>query len=570
MRVTVACERCRKRKSKCMHNGVSPCQYCKQREKESSCKLYTTQEFRKTRKSSTTLQKSEKEDIDKSDATVKPLIECAIQHYPELFFLSSFRHQGLVNSLDQLVILGLRALSAPFISGLTNEDSRDMALSLEIQLLRKIDYKQSLDLINILQVSILMLILNWQNGKTHKGYLFGGFAERAYIMLSDQKIEHETLLEKELFIRTLWSYQLITLSLRKGTWKEYKSRLFKFQLPQDNYDLLFKQASEVSYLNNIKIGSTHNLFALLISATEIWADCSSWIIQGGRHHYIETPWDVSGEWNRLNRRLSSFESELGPKESLSSQSLDAFFTLGQGSIYCYVHLTLLISKILIHRNYMPFIPLDDGGPKGPSDAFPALKNSPPNWWEDSAHTVFESAREASLIYEECKKRNMYFCSTFAGFVALTCASTLFYIDSFPSYDTKFKDADVYYGYCVNFLEFYKNHWELGTYYYKILTQTAHMLKAAANNKLTPSTICVFENMKNELVNIANVDVPISKTDRIQIENLIEGDDELLPRSLPAVEFETHAKENEKNREKLCSLVGWENDWPNFDDTVWGA
>lgn len=561
MRVTVACERCRQRKSKCMHNGLSPCQSCKNKGRESSCELYTTQEFRNIRKSSIRVQIPKREDDDLSDGTIRSLIEYTSQQYPELIFLSSFRYQGPVDNLDDLLILGLRALSAPFFC--TAENRKDISISLEIKLLKKIDDMHSFDLLNILQVSILMLILNWQNGKTHKGYLFGGFSERAYTMLSDQKTEHKTFLEKELFIRTLWSYQLITISLRKGTWKEYESRLCKFQLPQDNYNLLFNQVPEVLYLNNINIAATRNLFALFISATEIWADCSSWIIQGGRHHFLKTPWDETGEWYRLNRRLSHFESQLGPKESLSSQSLDAFFTLGQGSIYCYMHLTLLISKILIHRNYMPFIPLDDGGPKGPSDACPELKNSPPNWWENSAHIVFEAAKEASLIYDECKKRNMYFCSPFAGFVALTCASTLFYINSFPSYDPEFLCAGVYYEQCVEFLVFYKSHWELGTYYYEFQTQTVHMLKAAAQNKLTPLSISVFENMKNKLVNIANVDVPISKTDRIQIENLIESSDE----SRSTEELKPAVKNNEKNREKLCSLVGWENDWPNFDHTA---
>lgn len=582
MRVSIACRSCRLKKTKCVHNGMAPCHACKIRGKESTCQLHSTQEFRKIGKANTELQgKTNIADIQLPDIIIKSSMECAFHHYPELFFLSSVRYQELVERLNQMVILGVCVLSAPFTSYLTADNSKNLASRLELELFGKIDEEQSLDLVSILQASILVLILNWQNRRMQKGYLLGGIAERAYLLLSEQNYSHKTLLEKELIIRTLWSYQLITMSVRKESCREYKSRLYRFPLPQDNSDILFRHAPDICYLKDLNVGATHNLFSLFIAVTEIWADCASWVLQGGRQHFQEAPWNENSEWHKLDKRLDFFKSELGPKESLNVQSLDAFFALGQGTIYCCIHLAFLTSKILIHRNYMPFIPPDNEGPKGPSGAFPALKTPPSNWWRRSARTVFESARDAALVYNECKKRHIYCCSTFTGFVALTCASTLFYIDAFPSYDPGFTEAALYYGYCVDFLKYYKSKWALGSYYYTFLVQTVNMFKAASNNKLSPLTISLFENMKDELVDVANVAAPATGTERIQIENLIDTPE--VPyrhpiRVAPGYSSATSEEESEtwvnqrKNSKRLYSLLGWENDGPSLDNIMefWGV
>ncbi|AQZ17480.1 hypothetical protein BZL39_M00300 [Zygosaccharomyces parabailii] len=579
MRVSVVCRSCRLKKTKCIHDGKAPCHSCRVRGKESTCILHSTQEFRKLRKTNIISQgKREESEIHIPDAIIKSSIEFAFQHYPELFFLSSLRYQEVVENLDELVILGVCVLSAPFTSYFTAQSRKLLASRLEVEVFGKIDGDPSMNLLSILQVSILVLLLNWQNRKMHKGYLLGGFAERAFLLLSEQDYRHKTYLEKEFMIRTLWSYQLITISLRKGSLEEYKTRLCKFPLPQENSEFLFRHASEIYHLKDFESATTHNIFALFIAVTELWADCSSWVIQGGRQHFLEAPWDETSEWYKLDKRLNLFKSQLGPKESLNIQSMDAFFSLGQGTLYCCTHLALLTSKILIHRNYMPFIPPDSGVAKGPTDPSPALRNPPRNWWSHSARTVFEYAREAALIFNEFKKRGVYCCSTFAGFVALTCASTLFYIDSFPSYDPGFKDAALYYGYCVDFLKYYKNNWELGSYYYQFLVQTVAMFKAASDNKLTTLSISVFENMKDELVDVANVAAPSTGTKRIQIENLIDTTDVLThcPTTVSG-NFPNTTGEgletwmNQKNREKLCSLFGWENEWPAFDNIneYWG-
>lgn len=573
MRMTIACKSCRKKKSKCVHEGVSPCHSCIVKGKQETCELLSTHEIRKNN--------SAKKGYNKvmpptTEALIESSLRSAVQNYPELFFLSSMSPQELLKHLDPLVKQGICALSAPFIPESLSENQNDLLARLELNLLEKIDDSTTPDMVTVLQFSTLLLILNWQKGKTIKGYLLGGFAERSYIILRGQQSEDKTLMGKEMRVRTLWSYQLITLSLRKGSFEEYKSRLYQFPLPQDNSDMLFKQAPKICYLADLHLESTRNLFSLFIAVTEIWADCSSWIIQGGKHHFREAPWDSKSEWNRINCKLLLFEKCLGSRESLNKQNLDAFSALGQGSIYCYIHLAILTSRILIHRNYMPFIPLDSNGPKGPHEKFPELDPAPSCWWKDSARTVFRSSKEISLIYNECKKRNMYSYSTFAGFVALTAASTLYYVKCFPSFDPEFRNAEVYYSYCADFLNSYKVYWELGSYYDKFLKQTVNMFKAASNKKLSPSKIALFENMKNELVEIANVAAPINKSKRVQIDSLLEVADHSeniheasFTHSVTTNDISRKAEtwKNNNIKASIYSLVDWDNIWPIIDGNI---
>ncbi|KAH3667520.1 hypothetical protein OGAPHI_003169 [Ogataea philodendri] len=552
MRVSIACEACRHKKIKCVHEGKPPCQACKIRGLGVDCQLFSTQEFRKFKRGNSVLARLESGNLEISGDIVKSCIQCVARHYPELVFLSFPNNIDLVSVIDQVVALGLCALSAPFIKESLDSSPTEILNCFETKLMEKIDDKHSIDYLSLLQASIVWLLLNWQTGKSTKGYLFGGFADRVYIMLTKQKTEHSNLFEQEFYVRTLWAYQLTCLSLREGSSAESKSRLFKFRLPISNQDILFRQAGTEQTLDKVVIGKTTNLFSLFVYGTHIWTDCCTWVFKGGRNSDKTPPWNPNSEWSRLKNRIEQFESQLGPKMKYSPENLEAHYALGQGSIFFYMHLGLYTSKILICRNYFPFVPLDHNGPKGPFPMLPELKNAPEGWWSSNAHTVFESSRVVSMLFQGLDIHNLCPCNSFSGFCALTAASMLIYIYNFPSYDPLFHQAEVYYNNCEAFLQYYEQHWELGKYYHDFLKQTTKMLQAASTNKITVSSISAFENMKDELLDVANVAAPLPKADRLQIENLIDS-----PRS----------PRTPKTPSEECEWPGlnmaWAFDWSNL-------
>ncbi|KAG7814942.1 hypothetical protein KL924_000027 [Ogataea haglerorum] len=519
MRVTVACAGCRLKKIKCIHNGCAPCQNCQTRNGRDECRLFTTQEFRKYKRANTVLLKIDSGKMELSESLVNTCIEITVQNHPELVFLYFPANINLFRLLDPVVCLGLCALSSPFLD--KSPANSEFVAAFETKLLQKLDDRVSMDYLVLLQASVIWLLLSWQTGKTNKGYLFGGFADRVYTSLTKQKNTSGSLIEQEFYIRSIWAYQLTCLSLREG-YTDGRARLTRYRLPMPNKDLLFGHMGPAKYLGDINLSQTSELVYLFVYTTDIWTDCNTWIFKGGRNHYREAPWDPASKWHSLHMRIESLEAQLGPKEKFSLSNLEAHFSLGEGTIFCYLHLGILISKILIRRNYFPFVPLDDTGPKGPQPLPKELCGAPKGWWRENAHLVFDCSRMIATIFDELQKRRKLFCNSYSGYCGLTAASMLIYAHNFPSYDPTFHDADLYYQYCVNFLKFYKARWELGSYYYDFLQQTRRMLEAAANNKIEIASISAFEHMKDELIEVANVAAPLPKTDRLNIENLLRS------------------------------------------------
>ncbi|KAG7832660.1 hypothetical protein KL943_004601 [Ogataea angusta] len=206
MRVTVACAGCRLKKIKCVHKGRAPCQNCQTRDGSDECRLFTTQEFRKYKRANTVLLKIDSGKLELSESLVNTCIEITVQNHPELVFLYFPPNINLFRLLDPVVCLGLCALSSPYLE--KSPENSEFIAAFEAKLLEKLDDKASMDYLVLLQASVIWLLLNWQTGKTHKGYLFGGFADRVYTTLTNQKSTSGSLIEQEFYIRSIWAYQL--------------------------------------------------------------------------------------------------------------------------------------------------------------------------------------------------------------------------------------------------------------------------------------------------------------------------------------------------------------------------
>lgn len=193
-----------------------------------------------------------------------------------------------------------------------------------------------------------------------------------------------------------------------------------------------------------------------------------------------------------------------------------------------------------------------------------LSDSPPNLWEDSTLIVFESAKEIAIILNECKKRNVYCCNPFSGFLGLSAGSMLFYVNYFPSYCPAFKNAEKYYNYCIDFLMCYKNHWELGSYYYDLLVHEVKLMQAASSNKIPLSSITVLDHIKDELVDVANVCAPLPKSAKAQIGNLVHDNrqpDQNIS-EMSAIDDQINWLDGQARKEVFATL-GWDYDWGNL-------
>lgn len=139
------------------------------------------------------------------------------------------------------------------------------------------------------------------------------------------------------------------------------------------------------------------------------------------------PWDPQSQWYQLHRRLESFRERLPRDFAFSQANVSAHLSpasSGSSTPYILLHTTLLLSDIILHRDYIPFIPLRCTKPQGPLDSplFPPDEYQiPPQWWEQSATELFKSARDLINLLHTSREWGDQLMTPLVGFGLYTAA-----------------------------------------------------------------------------------------------------------------------------------------------------
>ena len=105
--------------------------------------------------------------------------------------------------------------------------------------------------------------------------------------------------------------------------------------------------------------------------------------------------------------------------------------------YTLIHTVYLLCQIMLHREYVPFIPIRCTKPEGPLDPplFPPEKyDVPPGFWEDSARECFKAAREIMDLVRSCQEWGALVETPIVGFAMYNVAFVGVYCINFPQMD----------------------------------------------------------------------------------------------------------------------------------------
>lgn len=105
--------------------------------------------------------------------------------------------------------------------------------------------------------------------------------------------------------------------------------------------------------------------------------------------------------------------------------------------YTVMHVVYFLSVIVLHRAYIPFLPLRCSEPVGPLDepVFPADKaNTPDGFWRDSARELFRAARQMIDLAVTCQERGALVENPLIGFAIYNAAFVGIYATHFPHMD----------------------------------------------------------------------------------------------------------------------------------------
>ncbi|KAM3078409.1 hypothetical protein ACMFMG_006289 [Clarireedia jacksonii] len=259
----------------------------------------------------------------------------------------------------------------------------------------------------------------------------------------------ENAIEKEVRRRTFWSCFIMDRMLSAGKARPtmVDSDILRVQLPCSDDQFLFTQAVQTGYLNrefekvtlkteNVTIHE-NGVLGRYCRLVEIWGKLSKWSLIGGRRTETSPPWDESTQFHKLSMELEAFYNALPENLTFTEANLSAHLEKRNATTYASLHTLYSLCRIMLHREYIPFIPLRCEKPDGPLDepTFPKDKyDIPPGWWENSAEILFTSARDIVEIMRTCQDNNALPESPLFVFALFHASFTGVYSVHFPQMD----------------------------------------------------------------------------------------------------------------------------------------
>ncbi|TVY32051.1 putative transcriptional regulatory protein, partial [Lachnellula subtilissima] len=258
----------------------------------------------------------------------------------------------------------------------------------------------------------------------------------------------EELTEKEVRRRTWWSCFIMDRMLSAGKCRPTMIDVEKLrvQLPCSSDQFLFVRTAETGFLSTkwlkeerpAGVTNDDNVLSWYIRLVEIFGRFSEWSYAGGRRTETLPPWDDSTEFFKLRHELESFNKALPSSLTFSDANLSAHIEKRNATAYTSMHTLYLLCQIMLHREYIPFIPLRSEKPSGPLDE-PKFSSDefeiPAGFFEESAEIMFKAAKDIISIVKTCQEEGALPESPQIGFAVWQAAFICLYGAYFPHMDT---------------------------------------------------------------------------------------------------------------------------------------
>ena len=251
----------------------------------------------------------------------------------------------------------------------------------------------------------------------------------------------QVALEKEIRRRTMFSCFIFDRMLACG--KERITAIqrenMNIQLPcsEDKFDLAME--AQTGFLGEPRLkGNDDSVLSRFIELVDIWGEVSNFSSKGGRLTQKDIPpWDERNTFYKLTKRLQDFDESLPGTFTFSQSNYIKHENHQASSVYVLLHMLRSLSQIMLHREYIPFIPIRCPEPEGPLDRPTFPKDAaPPGFWRQSAEQVFKPARDIVDLIEICQRKDKLPQSTLVLFAIWTASFVGLYAFHFPQMDTE--------------------------------------------------------------------------------------------------------------------------------------
>ncbi|SCZ96862.1 BZ3500_MvSof-1268-A1-R1_Chr4-1g06795 [Microbotryum saponariae] len=179
-----------------------------------------------------------------------------------------------------------------------------------------------------------------------------------------------------------------------------------------------------------------DLYGMTLRVAEIWQQVVTYVGSGGRNIDRRPPWMPESTFADLQRKLSGFGAQLSPQLQATRENLLAYTLSNQGRLFGMLHILYSTARLVLHRDYLPFLPpVDYLASSGPADGEPLYGSpnvvAPEGWWSSSFEAAIKASQTIIQVQTHLLTHHQTLTHPFAGFAALTTGTIMLHLKYWP-------------------------------------------------------------------------------------------------------------------------------------------
>ncbi|KAE8389360.1 hypothetical protein BDV23DRAFT_194428 [Aspergillus alliaceus] len=370
--------------------------------------------------------------------------------------------------------------------------------------------------IQVVQALLIMTLYEWGGRNFHKAWVYCGIAIRIMQSIHSRRIAPYPLdtdtnagAAKDMIApgienRTMWACFIMDRMISSGTYNPPMLPLsemekLKVSRPLSTVEFAFGTSASlwsgatgqnITWPERQPSGllDITQCYEILVSGFDIWAQVMTFIFNDGRRAPgmcapENCPWVPGSPWSRTKAQLERWRAGQHDRLYYPSNSVAIHMTLGYGESFTYINLLYYLSTLMLHREYFPFLPTAESGPRGPVD-HPLLEaEAPAGWWEASALELFTAAEHIAKLLHEASECGAHLMTPFAGFCAFSASYMNLYIYRFPRMNLgRSPQAEQLMNFCLAYLEEFQHVWKLGEAWVSTLKHASILYQRASTDR----------------------------------------------------------------------------------------
>lgn len=245
------------------------------------------------------------------------------------------------------------------------------------------------------QSFLILGLFECTEGAENKGWMRIGTAIRMAQVLrlgfqdeEDGSRGRSDPLQAEIRRRTFWSCFLLDRTITDGKERPCSLRApfpSALRMPGPDADFVLARASPGARFESelppwnvsakLEASRAHeqeaDIYGQTLRVAEIWHRVVAYVGAGGRNWDRRAPWLPESTFATLENEINEWEATLPAIFRYNDANLVAHSMIGQGRLFGMLHLLFACSNLILHRDYLPFLPGSDFKVRLPTLAQPS-------------------------------------------------------------------------------------------------------------------------------------------------------------------------------------------------------